>query len=1564
MAKDLDFSKFKKIFSDEHKTHLQHPKGHTIIVAHVALTPKTKEQLDKLPMHNPKEMMEHALENAEHMMKHLAKGGEAKEDLPAVSRINMHYKDVTKRVPELTEAAKKVAAGELHPMEYDKLVNKHKPVAPYDFVPQPATAEEAMRALNEAKRKRYGLTHEIPHGEQTDLRLDIPAYKEHGVWVNSIHRKDAPTVYGSHSAVKNATMIGAPEKAMKVASGEATKSPFAVIRGEWNPLEERAAVLKAQKYLKHKDWRQVGYDPERHGYFYDRETMHPIEGAEEVIQIGPLVLAKNPKYGKKEEQKFAEGGEAKPFHGYNPEKHARTGGLNDSYREKYNREHGSHLKRPVTGHPAAGTEAAGRKKSFCARMKGVKGPTSEGGELTPKGAALKRWNCHAHGGAIHDDHDEECEHYAKGGKLEKKRVFGPSGEPNPDTKKTREFYERQKAALEKLAQKRYGVPLAESKGKFQYDLRDINKMRKKQGKPPLTMDQVYASPDYEVANPWVTHKDKESIRLKEQKSNPKPDWRSGELEAQRHIGAKAHEMGHLELMPLGVPLGDMQTLMDEGSELASREYGGSAKQTELEVQPMAMEEALRKRAGITQFNRPQYTDPRRGMSSEELSEESPERTTLDTGRSFAKRKTNEEGKLYDLIGMSRNLSPENRQRLKDIDEGILKFTPEGGWRYSTEPDALLNLRAQGRIEEATKLANNRYRGEPIDLPHYADGGDIEEVPGKHLVHYSQHEEPLEMIDPTRHGSGRAGHELRRGKLIPRTYYYEAGSEPESVVSDSARHRYVVDRPQGIMDLASEEAGPYLQKVRDMNELEELLKASGFAGYKNSAHPQLAHAVAVFHPQKPVHHKHLKKYAEGGEVPMQHYAKGGLYANIHAKQERIAHGSGEHMRKPGKKGAPTAEAFKEAAKTAHMNSGGFVQHYAEGDGVEELLPHYDDIARSPASAKTIEATDEDADKIRTAMGEMSKYDTIAPEESPTGPRTHYAKPLPGMPGAPAPKAEQEEEEQAPSRDLGNMAVPAGTKWTSYGENEIPQAKPAPATPTPQEQHKRETAKFYNMLAATKYSSSGPEGAYDPSVMDYMYGPNGESPKEFDSELYERAEKQASDKQMEEYNDRQQQELARARENVVRMRAGQPLLPSPTATATPEAQGNLPPPVATGRGNLGDKVVPKDTFGYNQYVENIKKGAGYGVTSILQGTEAAKQRARLEEQAYNTGARKMENLYSHFEKSLTDTNDDYRKALDKLMTTDIKNDYLHNKGVGAKIGVAIGMALAGFGGQGQAAMDYIKSQIANDLEVQKQNMGRTQTALGLIRDHYQSLSTAIPMYQALALGQTSERIKQIAAQMGTPEAAANANALINKLYMDIAPKLKEAAGYKMLQDLASPENEGGAANEADVISKMQVHPDPNIRAIGDALGPKVVSGYKRPPNTPTETTLSVIRNSDTFEELARDMAEFARSLGPIGKLTPKERSIAQAKVIELKNALTATYPPGSGGTAEEREAIEKAIQNPVSFLYGIKGGEKALEAILNSVRMRKATFERVGNLVPRESARQPQQNVGTSFKPTGR
>lgn len=57
----------------------------------------------------------------------------------------------------------------------------------------------------------------------------------------------------------------------------------------------------------------------------------------------------------------------------------------------------------------------------------------------------------------------------------------------------------------------------------------------------------------------------------------------------------------------------------------------------------------------------------------------------------------------------------------------------------------------------------------------------------------------------------------------------------------------------------------------------------------------------------------KRRSNDGNADMA--TKPGLYANINAKRERIAAGSGEKMRKPGAKGAPTAKDFKESAKTA-------------------------------------------------------------------------------------------------------------------------------------------------------------------------------------------------------------------------------------------------------------------------------------------------------------------------------------------------------------------------------------------------------------------------------------------------------------------------------------------------------------------------------------------------------------------------------------------------------------------------------------------------------------------------
>ena len=71
-----------------------------------------------------------------------------------------------------------------------------------------------------------------------------------------------------------------------------------------------------------------------------------------------------------------------------------SGGLNAAGRAHFKRKDGSNLKPPVTGKAKNGSKAAARRKSFCARMSGVKGPMKDSkGRPTRKNLALRKWKC-------------------------------------------------------------------------------------------------------------------------------------------------------------------------------------------------------------------------------------------------------------------------------------------------------------------------------------------------------------------------------------------------------------------------------------------------------------------------------------------------------------------------------------------------------------------------------------------------------------------------------------------------------------------------------------------------------------------------------------------------------------------------------------------------------------------------------------------------------------------------------------------------------------------------------------------------------------------------------------------------------------------------------------------------------------------------------------------------------------------------------------------------------------------------------------------------------------------
>jgi len=235
-----------------------------------------------------------------------AKGGEV-EVKPTNYDPNLQRKH-----PELEAAIRGIAAGTTTHKQLDKLIAKHKPIKPYEFVPQPATDDDAERALKPAQKPKWRAHEQWPAGRKVGLRLDIPAYETHGVWVNSVHDEEGKgddnlkVAYGPVSSVKNAVFDPTPHKAEEVGMGEKGKSSFARIKGDLHHMSEDEAVEHMKTHLNDPDYAQVGFDPRRHGHFYDRKTMKPVTHSAHVVQIGPLVLAHKPTYGKREN--YAKGG--------------------------------------------------------------------------------------------------------------------------------------------------------------------------------------------------------------------------------------------------------------------------------------------------------------------------------------------------------------------------------------------------------------------------------------------------------------------------------------------------------------------------------------------------------------------------------------------------------------------------------------------------------------------------------------------------------------------------------------------------------------------------------------------------------------------------------------------------------------------------------------------------------------------------------------------------------------------------------------------------------------------------------------------------------------------------------------------------------------------------------------------------------------------------------------------------------------------------------------------------------------------------------------------------------
>jgi hypothetical protein len=324
--------------------------------------------------------------------------------------------------PKVARALEDYLKGNISQAERIAIMNKELPLRPWTQMPPSYTDEQIINALTSDKQPKALIP--VPAGMRVGNRLDIPAYTRHGVYVDTTHdiaNKNKPISYGRTGHLKDVEFSSSPDTFVRVGLGTKPqaltpmgaemgleKTPKALIKGTNVGTSDEEVRRMMAEMMKDPSYAQIGMDPRRHSQFYDKSTGMPVWAAEEKLQSGPLILV--PKRGLETTtwddprlnlsdfpgKQYAEGGLACMKEGgktpawQRSEGKSPSGGLNAAGRASYNRETGGNLKAPQP-------EGGPRKKSFCARMEGMKKKNTSSATANDPDSrinkSLRKWKC-------------------------------------------------------------------------------------------------------------------------------------------------------------------------------------------------------------------------------------------------------------------------------------------------------------------------------------------------------------------------------------------------------------------------------------------------------------------------------------------------------------------------------------------------------------------------------------------------------------------------------------------------------------------------------------------------------------------------------------------------------------------------------------------------------------------------------------------------------------------------------------------------------------------------------------------------------------------------------------------------------------------------------------------------------------------------------------------------------------------------------------------------------------------------------------------------------------------
>jgi hypothetical protein len=219
-----------------------------------------------------------------------------------------------KQKDSVSDAAVKLDEGKITSKEFRNIVKRDLPIKPIEKMVEIPSFENIIGALKKPQVEEgiINLNKKLEDGTRVASRLDIPAYDNYDQWIVSIHdgtKAGGKAVgYGKTATLNNVEFKSSAKGALNIAKtkekGGTDKGTIARIYGDWRNIDDNLTAKRAERILTNRkdnkyidpednsEWVQVGMNPFRSSYFYDKLSGSPLRSAEEVIQVGPLVFAR------------------------------------------------------------------------------------------------------------------------------------------------------------------------------------------------------------------------------------------------------------------------------------------------------------------------------------------------------------------------------------------------------------------------------------------------------------------------------------------------------------------------------------------------------------------------------------------------------------------------------------------------------------------------------------------------------------------------------------------------------------------------------------------------------------------------------------------------------------------------------------------------------------------------------------------------------------------------------------------------------------------------------------------------------------------------------------------------------------------------------------------------------------------------------------------------------------------------------------------------------------------------------------------------------------------------